>query len=405
MNKIKYLIPVFLLLVAGRAQTLTVDGQFNEFVTYYISSVDINTGATNVQLFYYELRCDDCDTDDNNRYDPPINVNISFSVSISSPALGLDDEIAYIYTDRPFVMKAPVQIDNRDFTIDAMEIYDIYGEEVSMSISSDDDRTISENQMNDIFSSIVTTGKLPDGVYHLVMDIEAWDDDGNNYNIQCTDNCQKTLTVSTPVSLELVEGSPGGTWDNLPQNEIFTTFPVFNWESDLVPGPVMETCDECGFFIRVAEFRSGDHTSMEDAMEDLTTLPVDQALGWHPVGNQLSLMYPASDAIELYPGGIYVYQVQKKIMTSVGVEAQESPVYAFFISNPEQSANPVNAYIGDIISEETFNQMFGVTGELSGFYPTGTVTLDGETLEELQVIDLKGQFLDQVFEVISLEVE
>ena len=37
------------------AQDVTLSGEIFEYATYYISSFDIGTGATNVQIFRYEL--------------------------------------------------------------------------------------------------------------------------------------------------------------------------------------------------------------------------------------------------------------------------------------------------------------------------------------------------------------
>ncbi len=409
MKRIIYLILAISLAATARSQppyNFSINGQFNEFVTYYISSIDINTGASDVQLFFYELGCDDCPTGDDGRYLFPVEVNVEFSIAIESPALGIDEEIAFLYTDRPFEIYAPVQLDNRDFTIDALEIRDIYGDEISIDVSTDDDRTATESQMTDIMNSIVTTGRLPDGVYSFVLDIDVTAHDSLGAEIPFNDpycpDCQRSLTVTTPVSLELAYGNPGGTWGDLDQNEIYTTFPVFNWESDLVPSTIMDNCIECGFYIRVAEFRADDHSSIDDAIEDLTSLPVDQAAGWYYVGNQLSMMYPPSDAIELYPGGVYVYQVQKRIITTVGIEELESPVYVFSIANVE---NPYMEYLKDIIGEPAFEAFFDPGGELSGYGATGVVTLDGNELNQSDVIDLKNQFYDGVYQVSNMEAE
>ena len=81
------------------SQTLKVEGQFSDLVTYYISSIDIETGATDFQFFSYELSCDDCPKD-GNLYDPPVLVDVTFEISIESPALGFENEetIDYLYT-------------------------------------------------------------------------------------------------------------------------------------------------------------------------------------------------------------------------------------------------------------------------------------------------------------------
>ncbi len=389
-------------------QTFVADGQFNQFVTYYLTSVDLETGETDFQLFHYTLSCPDCPTDATGRYITPIEVSIDFSIYIQSPALGLDDEIAHLATREPFLMYAPVNLDNRDFTIDALEIRDIYGDEISISIDNEEAKDADELQL--IFQDILTFGQLPDGIYSFILDITrvgTTDSTGQwiPYDVTCADNCKTILNVVTPVSLELVIGSPGGPWGDLENNAVYTTYPVFNWESDLLPLPVLENCFECGFYIRVAEFRAEDHTSIDDAIEDLTTLPVDQTLGWHYVGNQLDIMYPPTGAIELYPGGIYAYQVQKRVSTTTGLEELESPVYVFSIFNAESGSNSFNEYLKTIITEDVFDGLFDPGGPLSGYNATGNVTLDDEIIEETELIQLKDQFEEGTLSVINLEAE
>ena len=384
-------------------QTFEADGQFNQFVTYYLTSVDLETGETDFQLFYYTLSCPECPTDATGRYITPIEVSIDFSIHIQSPALGLDEEIAHLATREPFLMYAPVNLDNRDFTIDALEIRDIYGDEISIKIDNEEVKDADELQL--IFQDILTFGQLPDGIYSFFMDIEANLQGSTDMVVNCTDDCQTILNVVNPVSLELVMGSPGGPWGDLENNAVYTTYPVFNWESDLLPLPVLDNCFECGFYIRVAEFRADDHTSIDDAIEDLTTLPVDQTLGWHNVGNQLDMMYPPTGAIELYPGGIYVYQVQKRVSTTTGLEELESPVYVFSVFNAESGSNSFNEYLKTIITEDVYDGLFDPGGPLSGYNATGNVTLDGEIVEETELIQLKDQFEDGTLTLINLEAE
>ena len=46
---------VFSLFLPIKGQTLNLQGEIFEYATYYVSSFDIATGATNVQIFRYEL--------------------------------------------------------------------------------------------------------------------------------------------------------------------------------------------------------------------------------------------------------------------------------------------------------------------------------------------------------------
>ncbi|MFH1852111.1 MAG: hypothetical protein ABIA75_07165, partial [Candidatus Neomarinimicrobiota bacterium] len=187
MNKIK-ISAIFIFAALLSSQTLEVNGQFNQFFTYYISSVDINTGETDIQLFSYRLDCPDCPTDINGNYSPVVAVDIKFKMTVRSAALGIDDEktIMSIYTKKPIKILAPVQLDNRDFTLDALDIFDEHGNLVSISIGINDDESLDDEEMMDMFNAIVQTAQLPDGEYKLSIDIEAgyYDFSSENWTVK-----------------------------------------------------------------------------------------------------------------------------------------------------------------------------------------------------------------------------
>ena len=115
----KQLIAVFYIIYGGRAvlaQDVNLSGEIYEYATYYISSFDIGTGATNVQIFRYELSA--------NQY--PVSVRIRFRASMVSPQLGITGPttIIEIITD-PFNLNAPVILDNRDISSETTQIYDM----------------------------------------------------------------------------------------------------------------------------------------------------------------------------------------------------------------------------------------------------------------------------------------
>ena len=99
-----------------KAQSVTLSGDIFEYATYYVNSFDLNTGATNVQIFRYQLTSDEY----------PISVKIRFRASMLSPSLGINSEqtIIEIETD-PFELQAPVILDNRDISSETAVIYDM----------------------------------------------------------------------------------------------------------------------------------------------------------------------------------------------------------------------------------------------------------------------------------------
>ncbi len=368
-------------------QTFTINGQFNQFFTYYIVSFDTETGETDVQLFNYDLACPDCPKT-GKYYDPPVSLGVTFSATMKSPFLGKTsrETVAYIYTKEPFDIKAPVNIDNRQFTTETLEIYDIYGNEVPIKIGVDDNKTLSEDDIMDMLYSVLAEPKLPDGEYTLKFIVEAgyYDHDSDTWTskfpVDCP-NCSEEIIITTPQRIDLADGQPGGPWDQLIENEINQANPYFYWSSDVLSDVIMEQCDECGFYIRVAEFRCDEHSSIDDAIDDFTILPISDAEDWFYIGNppDQKYQYPTIDAVDLEPGGIYVYQVQKRISTTTGVEEINSPIYAF------RYADEYNQKMEDLkglLTETTYDLLFQPCGDLTGYTVTGEFNLDNVDFSE-----------------------
>ena len=81
-----------------------------------MNSFDFNTGATNVQIFRYELSSDEY----------PVSIKVRFLTTILSPVLGINNvqTIIEIETD-PFQLQAPLILDNRDLSGETTVIYDM----------------------------------------------------------------------------------------------------------------------------------------------------------------------------------------------------------------------------------------------------------------------------------------
>lgn len=394
MRIFSYLLLGILSVKMAFGQTVNLTGNFNQFVSYYLTTVDINTGESFVQLFEYRIECvNDCppDADGDNRWDTPIPVNVSFKISIKSPALGIDEEetIALLETEEPFEMYAPIHLDNRDFTIETLDLYDENGDAIPITI--DIVEQLEEETLESMFGTIVQTGRLPDGIYRFELTLTVEGGVG--------DFKEEVVNVITPSVLLLI--GPGGTFDELEQNQVFTNYPVLQWESETFSSAVIETSERLGknwgFYVRVAEFRCEDHATIEDAIEDLTALPLDQALGWEFVENQIQFQYPTSGAVDLEAGGMYVWQVMKRLPTTSGTEELFSPIYIFQIK--DLSTDPMMQSIQEILPEDLYSNFFNPCGPLTGYTSNGVFKLDGEdaditTLNELvEAINLGNRSL------------
>lgn len=395
---------LFLSSLSSATIRLTPTPGFNRFITYYVSSVDLSTGASDVQLFSYLLECTDCPKV-GNEYSPPVSLNIEFSISLRSPALGIDDVILKLWTSESVTMRAPIPLDSRDFSAQALEFFDVNGNPVDIII---DVESIEFEKLEDMLSVIVQSGRLPDGIYSFLLRIL-------DVSGQLLEQKEITLNVTTQSTLQLT--SPGGNFDNLDQSEIYTLYPVFQWESEMFTAAWVRNCEECGFFIRVAEFRCQDHASPEEAIEEVTVLPLDQAVGWQLVGdtdkngvwepdevtgNQLGYMYPTTGAVDLQAGNIYVWQVEKRISTTEGLEVITSPIFAFQIK--ETTIDPVIQALGEILPEEMLENYLTPCGPLTGYSPSGDLKLDGEEVDVTALSQLVEQFRQGSRTLISTEV-
>ena len=184
------------------------------YVTYYLSMVDINTGESNMPIFLATLE---------RSGDAPdvVEVHIEFEIIIDSEALDVNNvTLVKLETIDPLNLGAPIQISNMDLNLSTDALYDNTGNPVNLSIDITEQMDFAEAE--EMMSSIIQTGQLPDGVY--TFRVTATSENGQ----QIVE--EDILNISNPNLLELV--SPGGILADTLINEVYTSYPVFQWESD-----------------------------------------------------------------------------------------------------------------------------------------------------------------------------
>ncbi len=376
---------------------------FTPYVTYYVSSIDLNTGSSNVPIFNATLSTEEDST----------SVIIEFEIQINSETLNMYDEPLIRMVTDPFWLKAPIVLNNQDLTIDTREIYDVEGNRVPFRVTIEERIEIGEAE--ELFNTVVQSGRLPDGIYRFIVSIMNGDDP-NDIFVQR----EEVINVSTPTYLQLM--TPGSiTLADTSINEVYTNYPVLQWESDPCNIP-----EGCMFYIRVAEFIPGQHATVEEAIESLTRLPLDQNQGWYPVGRGVtSFQYPATDAGELEPGKVYVWQVLKVLDTTAGMDGILSEIFAFKVKDFTASegaesgagvlTDPVMITLQSLIGDEQFNSLFGSGKPYAAYSTNGNIILDGNSVD-LSVIqslltqgvaetDSLGNTTYHPITVISVEVE
>jgi hypothetical protein len=343
------------------------------YVTYYLSMVDINTGESNMPIFLSELSRESGAPDS-------IGVDIEFEIIIDSDALGVDHEtLVKVETTQPLILSAPIHLSNMDLNLTTDQVFDNQGNPVALHL--DITEQLDMEQAEQMFSAIVQTGQLPDGVY--TFRVVATSENGEQIVKE------DILNISNPATLQLV--SPGGILSDTTINEVYTSYPVLQWESDPCNYIDPMTGESgCEYFIRVAEFKSQEHSSMDQAIESVTRLPLDQSLGFEPVGFGVTTFQYPTDGGDLEAGKVYVWQIRKDIATTVGTEQLISDIMAFKVKDftstesddsDSEDTSPAGMALRTLIGDELANRIFGSGGEAGGMVANGHITLNGENVD------------------------
>ncbi len=373
----------------GQDVNLTVS--FSDFITFYVSSIDVGTGASDVEMFVMDL---------SSIGDNPVPVVIKFTIRIDSAPMGLsyDKEFLSVTTNQ-FNLDGTLRVSNTELNTDTEELHYVDGGTVPLKIENI--KTIEFEELEALQSQIIQTGRLPDGNYKFSISIIG--SAGNDLAYW-----ERVVVAAHPVALELI--SPGGALEDTSNTVISTTYPFFQWESDL--------CAVCNYKLRVARFRRGEHSAAEDAIEDQTVLPMDQALGFQEVGNVTSFQYPSSDVIDLEPGLVYAWQVLKILPTTIGDEEILSPIYTFKVLDPTAAAaptgevtsaeevaqSPVLQFLQTVMGEEEFQAVFSADGDLAGFAPNNVITINGATVDLNELNSAKTALGQGEIIILSVEV-
>ena len=370
----------------SKSQSITLSGDIYEYATYYVNSFDFATGATNVQIFRYEVTSD--------QY--PVSIKVRFNASMISPALEIynDQVIISLETD-PFQLLAPIVLDNRDLSSEVSTIFDADSPPNPVDLNGNIIDIINPSQADAILQSVLTTGQIADGEYTFEVIILSEND-------QVLASESRTFLIQSPSSIILE--SPGGALADTADNVIYSTFPIFQWSS--------QGCNGCNTFIRVSQYLPGVHSSAEEAIEDQRVLPFDQSEEWYQIENLNSYQYPPSDAYPLEEGNIYCWQLMKEIPTTSGLESMVSSIFSFMIyqtggenSNTSSSMNALLLALEQAIGQDQFNALFGSNSDLQDFIPTGQIEINEVSVDESSVNYLLNQISNNIYQIQSVSIE
>ena len=371
-----------------KAQNVTLTGTIYDYATYYVSSFDPQTGASDFQLFRYTLSSDSY----------PVWIKVTFRATMVSPALGINTEatILDLYTS-PFLVDNDIILDNRDLSTTTTELRDVTGSSINLSVYIQD--VIDVADLNAMLSSIMTTGRLADGNYTFQFGVASGSNKGAVESASPTFET-RIITVESPSAINLEY--PGGALSDTSSTGIFTTYPLLVWSSS--------GCNTCASFVRVAEFNPSVHSSMDEAIQDERRLPFDQVQEWESIGIVNSYQYPLSGSLPLEYGKVYVWQVKHELTTTAGSDELLSPIYAFRIQDVASgttttSYHPIVQILQQVLSEDQFNSLFGSSAVLDGFSPSGTYRINGDSDDLSAAISLLNQITNGTASITNVEVQ
>ena len=297
-------------------------------------------------------------------------------------------------------MQNPVRLDNREIQEGKSGILDIAGNPLEAENNGPLIFTLGERPLLDMgkyenmATSILTLGRLPDGIYYFTLRL---------FNeTKIFDIKENIIHITSAKTLNLIY--PGGTLADTAQNLIYTPLPVFQWLTD--------PCATCKLFIRVAEYDPERHSSMEEAMEDVTSLPINQTYGWEAIEATASFPYPSSGARELQKGKLYAWQIKKEIPTTIGEEIYISPISIFkvagFSSRPQSKqilTDPVLIALRDLLGEENYNTYFGLEGELANYSLNNNYQANDKKVTSKDILIILDQIKKGTISIVNINVE
>jgi len=360
----------------------------DHLIGFYLNSIDINTGDSYVQYFKYRIV--------NEEYNPsiPSSLKAEYKLTVNSPDLGLinaeiiSGEISITEMSVPELMFSNLDIN--------YESDGIPGANFSLEGSVGDHIQLTDDELISIQESILQSGKLPNGTYAFTVSLKCDENENHIY-----DSITKTVEAFEPIFLELT--SPGGSIEDTSITGTLNSMPLFMWNSDY--------CTQCDYGIRVSEYNTSMHSSLSDAIEDISVLPSNQNLDFYPITGNQSFSYPTNDAFDLMPGNLYVWQINRNYQTTLGTEENKSEIFIFKVlsfDNLIEDSGSDNSY-SDLLKEllgYKYEELFGSDGDLKGFsIINNTIILNNQVVPISTLYDIIEKLNSGDIQIMEIEVK
>ncbi len=368
----------------------------DEIIGFYLSSIDLESGESTTLLFDYSidlsdaLFSEDCGTSSTHDIS---KLYVSFDISMFIPGLMeetkqlVDGKVRFDINSNTI---SDISFRNTDLNFETTQLAgntDFSLEEYNLSVTDDDIEEIA-----DLFLSL---GRAPNGVYNFNFILE----NENNTEI---DQVSETVEIFVPSYLDLITPGSVDLSDSL-SNIVMSFNPTFQWNSDY--------CNKCDFSIRVSEFRANDHSSLQEALEDYSVLPINS--GYYALSSNInSFQYPASGAGEIIPGRLYVWQVRRTYNTSNGTMEEFSPIFLFKVQDTQSVEPPMVSQdvnlenIKLLIGVDNYESLFGESGQLKDFNSVNSsMILNNQNISINYLIDLINKKSQGEINIMNVDVQ
>jgi len=343
--------------------------------TLFLADLDLTRSSGGMPIFWVELR----------------NVSgVAQQVYLRVQLVSRDFGILAWGQTAPFTLEAGEvrRIDNQNLIRE--------GEQYSF-VDYDWNRQLATELQDYLFAH----GKLRPDLYTL--NIEVYD--ASSSNLQ--DDASLTLDVTNPSTLDLL--APGARVEGEELPLVYTTWPVFLWESDIEL-----------FKLVVAEKPADVHVPVDASPEQILEnqvrfskfLRVHRGPGAPPRSSGDTLVvpstffqYPVSDVLPLQEGRTYFWRLTGIVPTSGTTLEMESEIWGFTVANlTSGGTSPEHlqllAHLRSLLGDEVVDGLFAAGGPLQGCMFSGLVQdAEGRPMSMAELANLVAQLLQAGTEV------
>lgn len=334
------------------------------------------------------------------RLEPPGNVQpkivLEAKLTADIPRLNLENEQIFQIRTNSFVLPGAVTITNRNLSEGMQTLVTNKGEPLEIMVSPENVHLLSGKNRDQLMSEALSVGTLPGGTYHFTFSVLSTDGD-------VIDSDQEVVVMEESPTVNLIDPVDGG--------NVVSVYPLFKWNST-------GASKGCNFGIRICEYDPAQHSSVEEALNDVSVFPYpdnggfveldpDNPADFEYVSQEAGSYHfrydPTQGGRDLEEGHQYVWEVKEYCPTSRGVESVESEIYQFTVGMG--ASDPVKTALQSILGQDRYSKLFNVGGILVGYNANpGGITLDGEVIEMTRLLKLSRAFENGDYSTVNIQL-